>query len=103
MENQSMENQSMVNQMPKVFEQAEWCFQFGNEDPIVFAWSEIEEDPGEFCLIVRPEEGSAAEFSSPDKKKTFKIFAREMSLDSKKTREEYRMRVAMAESGSKED
>lgn len=97
-----MEMENQMNDL-KVFEQAEWCFQFNDEEPVVFAWSEIEEDPGEFCLIVKPEEGSAAEFSSPDKKRTFKIFAREMSLDSKKVREEYRLRIAKAETRGLEE
>jgi hypothetical protein len=42
LENQEMENTESVNQVNQnVLADAEWCFQFDGEEPIIFAWSNI--------------------------------------------------------------
>lgn len=74
------------------FDMAEWLFQFDEEEPIVMAWSNSEEDPGELTFILKPSSDSMVYFKSEDGSKTFKLFSRLMSQERrdelKKQREE---------------
>lgn len=60
------------------FEQAEWCFQFDDEEPNTFAWSQSTEDPGDLNFNIGPTEGANIVFRSPSGK-TFTLFVREMT------------------------
>ena len=61
--------------------QAEWCFQFFDNEPVVFAWSEDEAESGDLVLSIEPKNNSSLSFN--DKGMMFKIFAREMSEETK--------------------
>lgn len=71
---------------PKEFQQAEWCFQFFDNEPVVFAWSQSETDPGTLVLEIKPTENSGLTFVKDGM--TFKLFAREMTEEGLKMREE---------------
>lgn len=75
---------TQTQEVVKSFEQAEWCFQFFDNEPVVFAWSEEEGDPGELVLTINPNENSSIAFS--DKGMTFKLFCRPMSEETKMLR-----------------
>ena len=61
------------------FDQAEWCFQFDDEDPIVIAWSNDENEPGELTFMLKANNESRIAFQSADGSKILRLFARSMS------------------------
>jgi hypothetical protein len=62
------------------FKEAEWVFQFDEDEPIVFAWTDGEsEEPAEVKIILKPNSNSSVFFASSDLKKKLRIFCREMS------------------------
>ena len=71
---------------PKEFQQAEWCFQFFDNEPVVFAWSQSETDPGTLVLEIKPTENSGLTFVKDGME--FKLFAREITEEGLKMREE---------------
>jgi hypothetical protein len=52
------------------FENAEFCFQFDNEEPVAFAWG-----PGDLKITISPTTDGCTVFTDKNGK-TFKIFAR---------------------------
>ena len=87
MENQQQEQDLDIRSTitGKTFTQAEWCFQFDEDQPNVFAWSQREDDPGDLTFNIGPKEGANIVFRSPEGK-TFTLFVREMSEASKEAR-----------------
>lgn len=79
------ENNEQQDVTPR-FDQAEWCFQFFDNEPVVFAWSEDETEAGDLIFTINPTESSSISFS--DKGMTFKLFARPLSEETKQIREE---------------
>ena len=71
----------------KMLEQAEWCFQFDETDPVVFAWSTKDTEPGDISFIIPAVEGTAAVCRCPLTEKTFKILVRPMSNETKHRRD----------------
>jgi hypothetical protein len=65
---------------------AEWCFQFFNNEPIVFAWSNEGEEPAPLVLQIQPETGEGLNFQHNGM--VFKIFPREISEKTKVIRTE---------------
>jgi hypothetical protein len=65
---------------------AEWCFQFFNNEPIVFAWSNEGEEPGPLSLQLEPSEGEGLNFQQNGM--IFKIFPREITEKTKIQRQE---------------
>ena len=65
---------------------AEWCFQFFNNEPIVFAWSNEGEEPSPLTLQLEPNEGEGLNFQQNGM--IFKIFPREITEETKKQRAE---------------
>lgn len=65
---------------------AEWCFQFFNNEPIVFAWSNESEEPAPLTLQLEPNEGEGLNFQQSGM--TFRIFPRPISEETKKQRQE---------------
>jgi len=61
------------------FDQAEWVFQFDEDEPITIAWSNDETEPGELNFILKPNSGSSVSFQSVDGKKTLRIFSRKLT------------------------
>ena len=70
------------------FKQAEWVFQFDDDDPVVIAWSNDESEAGELSFILKANSGSNVIFQSADGKKTLRLFAREMSKETREQREQ---------------
>ena len=62
------------------YKQAEWVFQFDDDEPIVFAWTNGEGDePAEVNINLKANSQSSIFFASPDLQKRMRIFCREMS------------------------
>jgi hypothetical protein len=72
---------SVAIEEAKPIEDAEWCFQFFNNEPIVFAYSNEGEKADVLTLSVRPEEGQGLTFQQNGM--LFKIFPREISEETK--------------------
>jgi hypothetical protein len=70
----------------KTIQDAEWCFQFFNNEPIVFAWQEEGAKPSPLVMQVQAEEGQGLVFKQNGME--FRIFAREISEESKREREQ---------------
>ncbi len=64
---------------------AEWCFQFFDNEPVVFAWSE-EDEPTDLVLKISATNNSNIIFD--DKGMKFKLFARPISEETKNLREQ---------------
>jgi hypothetical protein len=64
---------------------AEWCFQFFNNEPIVFAWSNEGEEPAPLVLQLQPVENEGLNFQQNGM--SFRIFPRPISEETKKERE----------------
>jgi hypothetical protein len=67
------------------FYDAEWCFQFFENEPIVFAWSNGQEPAGDLVLSISPDHNSNIVFSNMGM--TFRLFARPISDETKILRE----------------
>jgi hypothetical protein len=66
---------------------AEWCFQFFNNEPVVFAWS-AEDVTEPTPLVIQLQPHSAENIVFKQNGMEFKIFPREMSEKTKKMREQ---------------
>ena len=77
-------------QQPKTIEDVEWCFQFFNNEPIVFAFSNEGEVPAPLVLQLQPTEGEGLNFQQNGM--TFKVFPREISEETKQQRREQNVR-----------
>ena len=74
----------METPQPKVIEDVEWCFQFFNNEPEVFAYSNEGEPAGNLTIELKPYEGEGLSFTHNGM--AFRIFPREISEESKKAR-----------------
>jgi hypothetical protein len=72
---------------PKKYEQCEWCFQFDNDEPKVFAWTseDMTDEEPTVTFTIGNTEGAYVSFSKDGK--TFKLFAREITDTGKELRE----------------
>jgi hypothetical protein len=68
----------------QTIQDCEWCFQFFNNEPIVFAWQNEEEEPTPLVLQIQPVESEGLVFRQNGME--FKIFPRPISEESKKAR-----------------
>lgn len=73
-ENPPIENKKYINR-------AEWCFQFFDGDVVPFAYSKEDGDTSPLLIELHPVEGEIISFNY--KGMVFKIYAREMSEESK--------------------
>ena len=71
---------------PKMIPDAEWCFQFFDNEPVVFAFSKSETDSSNLVIELRPTEDDTLTFSHNGM--SFKIFPREMTEETKQIREQ---------------
>jgi hypothetical protein len=69
----------------QTIQDAEWCFQFFNNEPVVFAWQEQEIEPSPLILQIQPKDGEGLNFQQNGM--SFRIFPRPISEESKKERE----------------
>ena len=77
----------------KKYEECEWCFQFDEDEPQVFAWTDDElnkdEDP-KIIFTITNIENSYITFQNGKTGKLFKIFARELSEEGREMRKQQR-------------
>jgi len=69
----------------QTIEDAEWCFQFFNNEPTVFAWSDENTESSPLVLKIEPVEGQGLTFRQNGME--FSIFPRPISEQSKLERE----------------
>ena len=72
--------------LPENFKDAEWVFQFDNENPIVFAWSDISEEPGDVTITLRPNEKSRITFTNVEGTKIMSLYSRPIPEETVKIR-----------------
>ena len=74
-------------QLPEAqpIQDAEWCFQFFNNEPIVFAWQQYGVEPSPLVLQLEPKDGDGLNFQQNGM--TFRIFPRPISEETKQQRE----------------
>ena len=65
---------------------AEWCFQFFNNEPIVFAWSNKGEEAAPLVLQLQSVENEGLNFQQNGM--SFRIFPRPISEETKKERDD---------------
>jgi hypothetical protein len=70
----------------KEIQQAEWCFQFFDNEPVVFAYAKSETESSNLVIELRPVSDDTLTFSQNGM--SFKIFPREMSEESKQLRDQ---------------
>ena len=74
----------------KKYEECEWCFQFDEDEPQVFAWTDDDlnksEDPKVIFTITNVE-NSYITFQNGTTGKLFRLFARELSEEGKALRQ----------------
>ena len=79
------QKESVEIETPKVIEDAEWCFQFFNNEPEVFAYSTEGEPAGNLSIELKPVEGEGLSFTHNGM--AFRIFPRPISEETKLERE----------------
>ena len=80
------EQGSVQMEQPKIIEDAEWCFQFFNNEPIVFAWQNEGQEPSPLVLQIQPNESDKLTFIQNGME--FSIFPRPISEESKIQRQQ---------------
>ena len=87
------------------YEECEWCFQFDEDEPQVFAWTDDElnkdEDPKVIFTITNVKD-SYITFQNGKTGKIFKIFAREISSEGKELREKQREAIKNLQNASED-
>ena len=68
-----------AQQEPNLLPDAEWCFQFDNEEPVIFAWSNENDPEAVFNLTIPAVEGTAASFKCPTTGRSFTLMVRPIS------------------------
>lgn len=76
----------------KEIPQAEWCFQFFDNEPVVFGWTKDENKSSNLVIELRPTADDILTFSQNGM--MFKIFPREMTEESKTIREQQKLQNA---------
>ena len=92
-QSEQLEQIGEINLQQKRYEECEWCFQFDEDEPQIFAWTdpdlENNENPKVIFEILN-RENSYINFTNIVNNKTFKLFAREISEKGKEMREKQR-------------
>lgn len=68
------------------YKEAEWVFQFDNDEPVVFAWTNQGEEGGEVNLSIKSNSQSRITFSNIEGNKVLSIYSRPLSEDIRKMR-----------------
>jgi hypothetical protein len=86
-EEQSEQLQPTIALSQKKYEDCEWCFQFDEDEPKVFAWTseDMTDEEPTVTFTIGNTEGAYVSFSKDGK--TFKLFARELTDTGKELRE----------------
>lgn len=77
------ENKLEIEQLPTI-QDAEWCFQFFNNEPVVFAWQAEGVEPSPLVLQIQPKENDGLNFQQNGM--MFRIFPRPISEETKQQR-----------------
>ncbi len=92
-QSKQLEPITTISLQQKKYEETEWCFQFDEDEPQIFAWTDDEmnkdEEPKVIFTITNTE-NSYITFQNIETGKRFKIFARELSENGKQLREKNR-------------
>ena len=87
----------------KKYEECEWCFQFDEDEPQIFAWTDNElnknEDPKVIFTITNVE-NSYITFQNGKTGKVFKLFARELTNEGIELRNKQKESFKTIENGS---
>ena len=75
------QNGELELETPKVIEDVEWCFQFFNNEPEVFAFSNEGEPAGNLSIELKPLEGEGLSFTHNGM--AFRLFPRPISEETK--------------------
>jgi hypothetical protein len=79
---EELEPQGSIEVQPKnIIEDAEWCFQFFNNEPIVFAYANAGETAAPLTLTIESTEGQGLTFQQNGM--TFRLFPRPISEETK--------------------
>lgn len=70
-----------ISSKENIIEDAEWCFQFFNNEPVVFGWQEAGAPPTPLTLQLNPIEEQSMNFRQNGME--FKIFARPITKETK--------------------
>lgn len=81
-------NGSVSSPTEKRIEDVEWCFQFFNNDPVIFAWSDENSEPTPLILQIQPIEGQCLNFQQNGME--FRLFPRQIGEATKLEREKYK-------------
>jgi len=68
------------------FKDAEWVFQFDDEAPVVFAWSDSSEEPGDVTITLKPNVKSRITFTNIDGNKVMSLYSRPITGETVKIR-----------------
>ena len=79
------EVKSEIQQLPTI-QDSEWCFQFFNNEPVVFAWQQDGVEPTPLVLQIQPKDGDGLNFQQNGM--TFRIFPRPISEKTKQQRQD---------------
>ena len=85
-EGETQDTEFQLVEPSKEIEQAEWCFQFFDNEPVVFAYSKSETESSNLIIELRPVSDDILTFTQNGM--SFKIFPREMSEESKQLRDQ---------------
>jgi len=92
-QSEQLEKLGDVTISQKRYDECEWVFQFDEDSPEIFAWTDDEMDKNEdpkVIFTISNIENSFISFKNSKNGKLFKIFARPMSDDGKALREKQR-------------
>ena len=81
----SLFNEGEMNSMKEI-KDPEWCYQFFDNEPVVIGFSKDASNAGNLIIELKPNEEDILVFKQNGME--FKIFAREISEESKKIREQ---------------
>ena len=102
-QSEQLEQIGEINLQQKRYEECEWCFQFDEDEPQIFAWTDPDlnrdEDPKVIFTITNIE-NSFITFQNSKTGKLFKIFARELTEEGKQLREKQRESFKQLQNGS---
>ena len=102
-QSEQLEQIGEINLQQKRYEECEWCFQFDEDEPQIFAWTDPDlnrdEDPKVIFTITNIE-NSFITFQNSKTGKLFKIFARELSEEGRGMREQERDALKQLQNGS---
>ena len=81
--------EEVVIEQPQKWVNCEWCFQFDDDEPQIFAWTDDEmdsEENPEVTFTISNNKDSYIGFTNVQNGKAFKLFSRELTEEGKALR-----------------